>query len=140
MGVEIKDLYDNNLYDCGTPHLIEDKEQFKEYVNKAVKKWGIMSQVSMLMEELSELLVAMNHYNRGRVDKDKVVEELVDAYMMIEEWFILIDVPKDQIKDMMKKKLEKFYGHVDHKDITEDPQYNTDTIFGDRSDDQHDRT
>ena len=50
---------------------------------KAVDTFGKDSQTNMAIEELAELIVAINHWRRGRAGKDAVIEEIADCYIML---------------------------------------------------------
>lgn len=50
---------------------------------KAVDTFGKDNQTNMATEELAELIVAINHWRRGKVGKDAVLEEIADCYIML---------------------------------------------------------
>jgi NTP pyrophosphatase (non-canonical NTP hydrolase) len=49
----------------------------------ALEKWGEEPQLDMLIEECSELITAIQHYRRHRVDKSAVRTELADVLIMV---------------------------------------------------------
>lgn len=51
-------------------------------LRKAIEKWGKVSQVEMVIEECSELITAIQHFKRGRVEPGKVAEEVADVLIM----------------------------------------------------------
>lgn len=51
----------------------------KELINLSIKTFGEESQFDQLHEEIGELMTALNHYKRGRVNLTKVIEEIVDV-------------------------------------------------------------
>lgn len=53
-----------------------------DILKKAVKRWGNENQCRMATEEAGELIVAINHYWRGRVGGNKVAEEVADMIIM----------------------------------------------------------
>lgn len=57
-------------------------KDYKEICQKAVREYGIRSQVDMAQEEMSELSVALNHLRRGRATTDEVVTEIADVAIM----------------------------------------------------------
>lgn len=61
----------------------------------------------MLSEEMGELLVAMNHNRRGRVDKEKVCEEAADVMLLLR---LLAFILKEEytIEDIMDQKAKRF--------------------------------
>jgi NTP pyrophosphatase (non-canonical NTP hydrolase) len=62
-----------------------------EYASKgsvfqqALDKWGHDAQMEMSVEECAEWTVAVKHYKRGRVGKEKLAEELADNAIMLEQ-------------------------------------------------------
>jgi len=53
--------------------------------DKVLKKWGISSQLNMLIEECAELIVAINHLKRKRISTDNLFEECADVSILIEQ-------------------------------------------------------
>jgi NTP pyrophosphatase (non-canonical NTP hydrolase) len=52
---------------------------------RAREKWGIDSQVDMLVEECAELIAATNRVKRSRTDLTPWFEEIADAEIMLEQ-------------------------------------------------------
>ncbi|MGQ4893507.1 MAG: hypothetical protein ACP6IQ_02655 [Candidatus Njordarchaeia archaeon] len=74
----------------------------------ALLKWGLDSQFGVLQEEAAELIVAISHYLRQRIDEEKLLEELVDIEIMLEQIKMCFDEDKiKEIKDEKLKRLEK---------------------------------
>jgi NTP pyrophosphatase (non-canonical NTP hydrolase) len=76
---------------------LEDRT-FKE----SIVKWGEIPQMDMLVEECAELIIAIEHYKRGRVDHIKVAEELADVYMMVQQISIIMGLPS--VEQWLKEK------------------------------------
>src|SRR4051812_9339767 len=70
---------------------------------EAIRRWGTEGQFNMLQEECGELITVINHYRRGRVEKDRVAEEIADVFIMIQEVAKVIGEPIVE-----QKILEKF--------------------------------
>lgn len=60
-------------------------QDIKDLAFKAVQKWGNAPQLSQATEELAELIVAINHYRRGRADAREVAEEVADCQLVMQE-------------------------------------------------------
>lgn len=60
---------------------MELDERQKIYEN-AVSKWGENEQVWMAIEEMGELLTALNHFRRGRASIAELCEEIADVTIM----------------------------------------------------------
>lgn len=50
-----------------------------EIMNLAIEKWGRIAQINMALEEMGELIAAINQWKRGRIDIDAVREEVADV-------------------------------------------------------------
>lgn len=73
----------------------------------AVRMYGAPAQLDQFIEELAELIVAINHLRRGRADIEHVLQEMVDVDIMMEQMKIILNV-KDDYFDMIKaRKINK---------------------------------
>lgn len=52
--------------------------------------YGWTAQCDMLIEECGELIAALSHYKRARVPVERVVEELVDVQIMVEQVLVIL--------------------------------------------------
>lgn len=75
---------------------------------KAVDTFGKENQLNMATEELAELIVAINHWRRGRAGKDEVIEEIADCYIMLREltYIVTDSMSFDPIHEMLEKKVK----------------------------------
>ena len=53
-----------------------------EVFEQALIQWGEKAQVGMMIEEMGEALTAINHYARGRITYEELIEEFVDVHIM----------------------------------------------------------
>lgn len=58
-------------------------------LENALLLYGQDKQVAMAIEEMGELLVAMNHHKRGRVGVEAVQEEIADVKIAIDQLAII---------------------------------------------------
>lgn len=73
---------------------------------KAVEEWGAESQIGMLVEEMGELLSALNRRSRERTDKSTVEEELADVEIMLAQMRFVFDSEKvDEWKEIKTRRL-----------------------------------
>ena len=56
-----------------------------ELLQKAISVYGAVAQTDMAIEEMGELIVAINHYRRGRVGMDAVKEEIADVMIAMKQ-------------------------------------------------------
>lgn len=61
----------------------------KETLENAIKVYGRDKQTDMAIEEMGELLVAINQQKRGRVSVEAVQEEIADVKIMVEQLAII---------------------------------------------------
>lgn len=52
-------------------------------LEKAFERWGNQKQIGMAMEECAETITALNHFERGRCDINKVIDEFADAFVCV---------------------------------------------------------
>jgi NTP pyrophosphatase (non-canonical NTP hydrolase) len=83
-------------------------ENEKSLYDKAIKKWGVDSQVYMAYEEMGELLSALNKLLRKRVTVDDVITEIADVQIMTEQLALIFGQDKVSTeKDRKLKRLEE---------------------------------
>ena len=57
----------------------------RQILSKAISEWGIEAQTNLAIEEMGELIVAINHHRRGRVGMDAVQEEIADVMIAMKQ-------------------------------------------------------
>ena len=83
-------------------------ENEKSLYDKAIKKWGVDSQVYMAYEEMGELLSALNKLLRKRVTVDDVITEIADVQIMTEQLALIFGQEKVETeKERKLKRLEE---------------------------------
>lgn len=82
---------------------VSKTDVFKE----AIGRYGRTSQVFMLIEEMAELQDAVCKYNRERVKKSAVIEEIADVRIMLDQLEIIIDAPKGKVNAVMSHKINR---------------------------------
>lgn len=69
------------------------KSLFIETCTKALETFGARQQLTVVKEELAELIVAISHYERGRdVMKTELAEETADALICIQQLIIAANI------------------------------------------------
>ena len=68
----------------------------------------------MLVEEIGELLSALNKYERGRVELSDVTTEVADVRIMIEQLEVVLDI-HDDVECEIKRKIERLKYRLDKK-------------------------
>jgi len=62
-----------------------NKEKVKMIYEEAIKKWGTALQTCMAIEEMAELTKELIKTFRGKLDSDKIAEEMADVEIMMEQ-------------------------------------------------------
>lgn len=70
-----------------------------------LKKWGDEAQYDQAIEECAELIVALKHYKRGKVDETVIISELADVTLMIGQltWMFGAEKIDQAIGEKLKK-------------------------------------
>ena len=89
-----------------------------DVLEKCVEKWGPEFQVELAIEEIGELIEQLgktlkhiNQYKRGRIDRDDMMEEFVDVFLMMQQMRAIDPIRFDKISEYkilrLKDRLEK---------------------------------
>jgi NTP pyrophosphatase (non-canonical NTP hydrolase) len=70
-----------------------------------LNKWGDEAQYDQAIEECAELIAALKHYKRGKVDDSVIISELADVTLMIGQLTWMFGVEK--IDQAISEKLIK---------------------------------
>ena len=81
----------------------------KVLAQMALALWGTEFQLNMVIEECAELIDAIQKWRRGRIDYSKVMEEVVDVGLMLEQIKVMLNSPVlfENIKKDKIERLEK---------------------------------
>jgi len=92
-----------------------------EIYQEAVKKWGNRSQSDLMIEECSELTQAIIKYRRGIVDKDRVVSEMADVQIMLNQMKVIVG-DDSLFEKWMAVKLSRLESLINSSNSLEDLQ------------------
>lgn len=82
----------------------------KTILQNALLLYGQNKQAEMAIEEMGELLVAMNHRKRGRVGVEAVQEEIADVKIAMDQLAIIYG--EDGVSEFEKKKLARLKDRI----------------------------
>lgn len=97
-----------------------EKQERELLYKKCIEKWGLYSQFDQLLEEMGELIVAINKVKRLSLDipkekeqmvMDNFYEEIADVKMCIEQMQMIYGEQK--IEDVLHQKLLKLKGQLE---------------------------
>lgn len=77
----------------------------EEIYRAAIEKWGEQAQCDQAVEECAELIAALKHYRRGKIDKQAVIDELADVTLMIGQLTWMFG--SDEVDKAIDEKLTK---------------------------------
>ena len=76
----------------------------------AIETWGEYEQRQIAVEELAELIVALKHYERHRVDDNAVIEEIADVCVVLSQLAVMFG--HDRINDRVRQKTERLMREI----------------------------
>ena len=79
--------------------------QMEEIYQATIDKWGEDAQYDQAVEECAELITALKHYRRGKIDKQALVEELADVTLMLGQLSWMFG--QKQVDEAIERKLAK---------------------------------
>lgn len=74
-------------------------------LEKAIQTYGKDMQLTVAVEELSELIKEICKNKRGRDNIDNIIEEVADCYIMLKQIEIIFDIDHNDVVMMMKNKI-----------------------------------
>ncbi len=57
--------------------------ELEQIYQATLAKWGEEAQYDQAVEECAELIAALKHYRRGKIDRQAVIDELADVSLML---------------------------------------------------------
>lgn len=66
--------------------------ELTELCTRAVNVYGATAQLRMLQEECGELIAAVSHLERGRIDETEIADEIADVIIMCTQAIAIIGV------------------------------------------------
>ncbi|MCI9094029.1 MAG: hypothetical protein HFF36_09670 [Coprobacillus sp.] len=76
-----------------------------ETLHQAINIYGKNAQLDMCIEEMSELTKEICKSKRGKDNKEEIIEEMADVYIMLEQLKIIFSVEQYEIDDIARVKL-----------------------------------
>ena len=76
-------------------------------LEKAIATYGKDMQLNVAVEEFSELIKEICKNKRGSDNRDNIIEEMADCYIMLEQMEIIFDVKNAEIYEMMYNKMKR---------------------------------
>lgn len=74
---------------------------------RATEKWGIVAQLIVAIEEMSELIKEISKWFRRNDNRLEILNELADVLIMMKQVQILFDFTDNEINDRISYKLKR---------------------------------
>ena len=88
-------------------------EKFKQTCQRALDVFTFPEQREMMLEEMNELGLTLQHHRRGRIAAAAVVEEIADVMIVAYQMAIAFGV--DNVQDMIDYKLDRLNKRIDKR-------------------------
>ena len=89
---------------------------------KTISRWGEDAQYDQMVEECAELIAALKHFRRGKVNQQVVIDELADITLMLGQLTWMFGA--EQVEAAVQQKLQKLDKLLDAPDEqTEDENH-----------------
>lgn len=86
-----------------------EKSSKKGKLKKIADHYGLQAQKGMLIEEMAELMQAVNRFDRNPTEKnlDAIAEEIADVEIMIAQAKYLYTIPQEKIDEITDYKIQR---------------------------------
>ena len=81
--------------------------RYREVYEKTISMWGEQAQYDQTIEECAELIASLQHFARGKVDKEAVISELADVFLMVGQLTYMFG--EDQLSAAVEQKIAKLH-------------------------------
>jgi NTP pyrophosphatase (non-canonical NTP hydrolase) len=85
-------------------------------LEKAIEVYGKDMQLNVAIEEFSELIKEICKHKRGEDNRENIIEEMADCYIMMEQMEIIFDIDFSQINDEIVKKKNRLEKRLAEKE------------------------
>ena len=80
---------------------------------QAIEAYGKDMQLNVAVEELSELIKEICKSKRGSDNRDNIIEEMADCYIMLEQLEIIFDLKPAEILVVIDHKLARLKNRIE---------------------------
>lgn len=84
----------------------------KDTLNKAIHTFGKDMQLTVAVEEFSELTKEICKYKRGADNLPHIIEEMADCYIMLEQMKIMFNISDVALSLEKHKKIERLKQNI----------------------------
>ena len=110
----MKSMYDDISIDGmikAAPSMAAESRE-KEILKKALQVYGVVSQINMVFEEMSELQKKLCKYLRGRDNQSEIAEKIADVEIMLAQMKLLFGF-SELVDSYRKKKIDRLRRRIE---------------------------
>ena len=91
-------------------------------IERAIETYGVDMQLTVAVEELSELTKEICKCKRGADNLECIVEEMADCYIMLKQLEIIFDIDTGDIRHIINNKIDRLEKRLEKGTTDETPQ------------------
>ena len=84
-----------------------EKGEEMTIVERAIEVYGKDAQLNVAIEEFSELIKEICKSKRGSDNRDNIIEEMADCYIMLEQLGLIFGVEREELYTKVIEKLNR---------------------------------
>lgn len=84
-------------------------------LERAIETYGKDMQLNVAIEELSELIKEICKNKRGSDNRDSIIEEMADCYIMLDQLEKIFGITLSEINDAIDKKITRLEKRLDER-------------------------
>lgn len=85
-------------------------------LERAIEVYGKDMQLNVAIEEFSELIKEICKHKRGEDNRDNILEEMADCYIMMNQIEIIFDIKAKDIITVVEEKLSRLEKRLEEKE------------------------
>ena len=91
-------------------------------LERAIETYGKDMQLTVAVEELSELIKEICKNKRGNDNRDNIIEELVDCYIVMEQIEIIFNLGSGELHSKLVEKLNRLERRLEERSKNENTE------------------
>ena len=99
-------------------------------LKKAISVYGKDMQLTVAIEEFSELIKEVCKNKRGRQNKECIIEEMADCYIMLKQLEIIFDIENIDIHNMISNKMSRLQKRLEKEEKPKETKENECSMCG----------
>ena len=88
-------------------------------LERAIETYGKDMQLNVAIEEFSELIKEICKSKRGADNREAIIEEMADCYIMLDQLQTIFNIHEEEICDKMEEKVNRLEKRLDERSKNE---------------------